>query len=359
MSEEIYRKLAQRLDAIPNGFPATESGVELKLLAKIFSPEEAALAAVMRLSTEPAAVIAGRAGLDPKTALRLLKTMVRQGQIEVRKENRELVFRLMPFVVGIYEEQLPRMDAELAALFEAYFQETRGMSGAVSPSVHRVIPVAQAVSFDTEIYPLAQASALVEAAQAWGVRECICRLQQKLIGKGCDHPLENCLVFAPFPGVFDHSESTRAITKAEALTILQQAASAGLIHSVANQRDDLTYICNCCTCCCGVARSVVEFGLANAIAHSDFYAVVDEDQCLGCGDCVTRCHFEAITLPGDTAEVAYARCVGCGQCVAICSGSALSLARRPAEDIAPLPADHQAWLAQRAQNRHLNLEEVL
>jgi len=29
MSEEVYRRLAARLDDIPNGFPATESGTEL------------------------------------------------------------------------------------------------------------------------------------------------------------------------------------------------------------------------------------------------------------------------------------------------------------------------------------------
>ena len=44
LDTNVYRKLAERLDAIPNGFPETESGVELKLLAKIYSPEEAALA---------------------------------------------------------------------------------------------------------------------------------------------------------------------------------------------------------------------------------------------------------------------------------------------------------------------------
>jgi hypothetical protein len=36
MYEKVYRKLAQRLDAIPNGFPATDSGIELRLLAQIF-----------------------------------------------------------------------------------------------------------------------------------------------------------------------------------------------------------------------------------------------------------------------------------------------------------------------------------
>ena len=36
MSEDVYRRLAQTLDAIPNGFPATESGVELRLAGQDF-----------------------------------------------------------------------------------------------------------------------------------------------------------------------------------------------------------------------------------------------------------------------------------------------------------------------------------
>jgi electron transport complex protein RnfB len=58
MSENVYHRLAQRLDTIPNGFSPTKSGVELRLLAKIFTPAEAALASVMRLTLEPAADIA-------------------------------------------------------------------------------------------------------------------------------------------------------------------------------------------------------------------------------------------------------------------------------------------------------------
>lgn len=50
MPEDVYRKLARRLDTIPNGFPATGSGVELRMLATIFTLEKAALAAVMRLT---------------------------------------------------------------------------------------------------------------------------------------------------------------------------------------------------------------------------------------------------------------------------------------------------------------------
>ena len=41
MSDEIYSRLADALDRLPNGFPRTESNVELRILRKIYSPEEA------------------------------------------------------------------------------------------------------------------------------------------------------------------------------------------------------------------------------------------------------------------------------------------------------------------------------
>ncbi len=50
MTDDVYRRLAQRLDALPHGFPSTESGAELRLLEKIFEPEEANLASVMRMT---------------------------------------------------------------------------------------------------------------------------------------------------------------------------------------------------------------------------------------------------------------------------------------------------------------------
>ena len=40
-SDELYRKLQQHLDRMPVGFPATESGVEIRILRQLFTPEEA------------------------------------------------------------------------------------------------------------------------------------------------------------------------------------------------------------------------------------------------------------------------------------------------------------------------------
>jgi electron transport complex protein RnfB len=359
MSEDVYRKLAQRLDAIPNGFPATESGVELRLLAKIFTPEEAALASVMRLTRELAADIAARAGADPKTAQRTLKRMARKGLIHAGKGEGQLVFWLMPFIVGIYEEQLPRLDAEMAALFEEYIQETQG-SAIVrhAPAIQRVIPVEEAIPFDLEIFPYERATEMLEGAKSWGVRDCICRVQRRLIGQGCDHPVENCLVFAPVEGAFAHSEVDRAITKEEALRLLHEAEDAGLVHTTGNYRDRHYYICNCCTCSCGILRSVAEFGVPTAVAHSDFRAVVDADLCIGCGDCVDRCQFGALSLPDDVCVVDYGRCVGCGVCATVCPADALYLERRPQAEVAPLAADREEWMTQRAQERGISMSDV-
>ena len=101
MTEDVYRKLAITLDAIPNGFPATGSGAELRLLAKIFTPEEAALASLMSLTLEPSETIAARAGADPKATHRTLKTMVRKGQIRGGRKDRKLAFGLMPYA-GVF-----------------------------------------------------------------------------------------------------------------------------------------------------------------------------------------------------------------------------------------------------------------
>ncbi len=360
MSNDVYGKLAKRLDALPNGFPATASGVELELLAKLFTPEEAALAATLRLTEEPADVIAERAGVEAEKAYDTLKEMARRGLIRAGRGRGELVFSLMPFVVGFYEEQLPRMDAELAMLVERYLQETQGAGMTTSaPALHRVIPVEESIPFELEIFPYERASQLLENAKSWGVRDCICRIQQRLIGKGCDHPVESCLVFAPVEGAFDHSEVDRAISKEEALRILREAEAAGLVHSTGNYREPHYYICNCCTCCCGILRGVAEFGVPTAVARADFQAVVDADTCAGCRDCVDCCQFAALSVPGDTCTVDLARCVGCGLCATVCPTGALHLERRPAGEVPPPPKDIKEWGMERAEQRGISLAEVL
>ncbi|MBP1649161.1 MAG: hypothetical protein H6Q30_2606 [Bacteroidetes bacterium] len=351
MSDRCYRQLASLLDSLPNRFPSTQSGVEIRLLMKIFSPEEALLASEMTATPEPAAVITGRAGVGPKEGRDTLKRMAAKGLISVKRGESEFGFHLKPFVVGFYENQLPRMDAEMAVLFEEYFNETRGALLRVAPAHHRVIPVEQAIPFKIGIQPYERAGALLEEALSWGVRDCICRVQQKLVGKGCDRPVNSCLVFAPVKNAFDRSKTDRAISKEEALQILKETEEAGLVHTVGNYRDGLDYICNCCTCCCGILRGIAQYGISSAVAHSEFFLVVDADACSGCNNCIGRCQFNALSPSDGIIAVDYHHCMGCGVCVAACPTAAMHLERRPAKDITVPPAGHREWAAQRSASQ--------
>jgi electron transport complex protein RnfB len=360
MTEQIYKDLARRLDAIPNGFPETASGVELHLLAKIFTPEEAELASVMRLTHEPPEPIAGRAGMEAEHASNLLRAMAWRGLIRSSKHDDERRYGLRPFLVGIYEEQMPRLDEETALLFEQYLQETKGLGMiAQEPAVHRVIPVGETIPFGIEVFPYEHALQLVENARSWGLRRCICRVQRSLVGKSCDHVVENCILFAPVEGAFDGSEITRTVSKQEALEVLRAAGEAGLVHTTRNHAGQPEYICNCCECCCGILRGLTEFGNPAAIARSNFRAVVDGEACTGCGTCVERCHFGALDVPEDRCAVDTSRCLGCGLCIGSCPSEALSLERRPDADRAPIPADEQEWMAERARRRGIDLADII
>ncbi|MGD8814739.1 MAG: 4Fe-4S binding protein [Anaerolineales bacterium] len=354
MNTDPYKLLAERLDTLPNGFPATEEGIELKLLAKIFTPEEAGLAAQLLLQKETPNQIAARIGGDPAALRTQLKGMSRRGLIEAGKVEGELGFGSMPFVVGIYEMQLANLDAEMAQLFEEYYQKVFGKTLAFSPSVHRVIPVGESVRMDIEVRPFESASQLISQAQAWGVQDCICRKQKALIGDPCDHRLDNCMVMSPRPGVFDNHPFVRPQTKEEAMATLRQAAEDGLVHSVSNNQQGNWYICNCCTCSCGILRGLTELGIADAVARSAFVNQVDETLCTGCELCLERCHFDALSME-DVVKVDEGRCIGCGVCVEACPDQALFLVRRPKEEVVAPPITMADWQAQRAAARGIDL----
>jgi len=81
MSDDVYRKLAKVLDTLPNGFPETESGVELKLLKKIFTPDQADLFCDLRLQFESAEQIAERTGRPLEGLEEKLIGMKKDGQV--------------------------------------------------------------------------------------------------------------------------------------------------------------------------------------------------------------------------------------------------------------------------------------
>jgi Na+-translocating ferredoxin:NAD+ oxidoreductase subunit B len=271
-----------------------------------------------------------------------------------------LGYGLLPFVVGIYENQAGNIDKELALLFEAYYKQAFATVMTTQPQYHRVIPVDESIKVDMEVRPFESAANLVEDAQAWGVLDCICRKQKALIGEGCDHPLDVCMTLANVPDAFNGSPVIRALSREEALATLQRAAQAGLVHSVSNNQKGVHYICNCCTCSCGILRGMAELGIANVVAHSSYINQVDDLLCNGCETCLDYCQFGALTMGEDAVvQLNTIRCVGCGVCVPQCPNEALGLVLRPEEELILPPETIKEWGAKRAAERGINLANIL
>jgi Pyruvate/2-oxoacid:ferredoxin oxidoreductase delta subunit len=352
-----YQLLAKRLDSLPNGFPATKDGAELRLLEKLFTPEEAELAAMLKITLETPDEVGARLGEDPKELRLKLKSMAKRGMIKVGRTEDGLGYGLLPFVVGIYEFSLWRMDSELAELFEDYYQKSFAKVLEVDPQVHRVVPVNETIRTGMEIAPYESVSQIVDRAKSWGILDCICRVQKKLIGDPCEHPVDVCMTMSPRLNAYDQNPIIKALTQEEAMETLQRAADAGLVHSVSNSQEGGWYICNCCTCSCGILRGMAEMGLANVVARSSYINVVEPDLCNGCETCVDFCQFNALEMGDDfIMTVSDLRCVGCGVCVPVCDTEALSLVLRDQPMVPPVTEDD--WLEARAEARGQNLEDL-
>jgi len=346
---DAFEKLARALDLLPGAFPKTESGSELQILKKIFSPEEAHVAGNMSGTSETVDIIAERAGQPEAEAETVLRSMARRGIIWAAKKDGARNYRLAPFIVGIWEEQWETMDHDLAHLCEHYFMEG-GIAGIMrpSPAVNRVVPAQQAIKTEI-IMPYDDIKALLMQAKRFGLRDCICRKQQDLVDKRkCDFPLSVCLNFTTAEG----PARPHDISREEALKIIDQAEEIGLVHTVNNVVKGVFYVCNCCGCCCGILRGITEFGVENSVAKANYYAVVDEDLCTVCGICEDRCQVGACSV-GDMAVIDLAKCIGCGICVTGCPGEAIRLELRPDAEIIHPPENPREWEEQRLRHRGL------
>jgi len=98
---DVYEKLAKKLDELPQGFPSTDTGVELKILRMIFSPEEAEMALLMTPAPETAEQVAARISQPAEETRAMLDQMAKKGQIASLKTGGHQVSRFLAFVIGI------------------------------------------------------------------------------------------------------------------------------------------------------------------------------------------------------------------------------------------------------------------
>ncbi len=349
--DTVYHKLRELFDTLPNGFPKTDDGIEIEILKKIYAEDEAEITLQLKINWETPEQIAERTGRDLDSLKSKLDEMLDKGQLGGVRLGGFRLFRLMPFIIGVYEYQLNRMDKEFVDLTSKYLDTTGiPVMSATEPAMMRVIPIEKEIPGGGVVEPYQTLTHYIENAQAWAVGDCICKKEKHMQGEGCDNPMEVCISIAPVANFFDEYFWGRPITKQEAFDILEKCEEAGLVHSTNNFKDAPFIICNCCSCCCGVMKGLTKFGNNGALAQSDYYAVIDTDDCLSCGVCDERCHVKAIDETDDVFSV-NDRCIGCGLCISTCPADSIKLLKRDDTSMVATPLNELAWMEEKDAKR--------
>ena len=353
MAAKIYHQLREQMDQYSTGFPSTESGVEIKILEKLYTKEDAEIYLDLSMLLEAPDGFAARTNRSTQEMTKKLEDMAKRGLLFRHVKNGQKRYSAIPFVIGSYEFQLGRMDKELAELTNTYMEEAflSGMGNNIPPL--RTIPVGKSVDVTNKVAAYEDAKAIVNGKSKIAVANCICRTQQNLIEKGCDKPMEVCLMFGSHADYYVENKMGRYITKKEACQILDQCEEAGLVNQPANMVNP-GGMCNCCGDCCGVLRSLNLLPNPGELVHNRYWAIVDNQECIGCEACLDRCQINAIEIK-DTATINTARCIGCGLCVTTCPVEAIRLEEKPKELQVPPPASGQELMAMTAEKRKTSL----
>jgi len=339
MATDVYERLAKHLDDLPAGFPRTESGVEIRILRRLFTPEDAELALHLTPIPEEPRVVARRAKIPVKEAERRLEELSKKGLIfGVHRKGAPPSYMAEQFVVGFWESQVNKLDRELIQDAEEYLSAYFEKGSWWKVPQLRTIPVGKSITAQTEVMAYERAEELVRAQKAFAVANCICRQEKRLMGEGCDKPEESCMSFGMAADMNVRTGLARKISMDEALEILHRAEEVGLVLQPANAKKAL-FICTCCGCCCGVLRGLKRFPDPANLVSSPFLASLNAETCKGCKLCTKRCQMEAIRVEEKKAVLDLKRCIGCGLCVSTCPTGSLSLMRKPISKQPYLPKD--------------------
>lgn len=203
------------------------------------------------------------------------------------------------------------------------------------------IPINQSLgTFENEILPVKLFKHFFDKASNIVIlNKCPCRVnrdcQDHKQDIGCMHLGDDTLK------MMITEEKGRVITKEEAFEILKDAVDDGLIPLLGRARGESTgfnvedtgrfmSMCYCCTCCCVNAKYMTHGSVGNVdktifTRMEGITVKVDEDLCVGCGECLEVCKFRGMKMIDGIANVNQNRCLGCGRCENTCPNDAISI----------------------------------
>lgn len=350
MTTEIYQKLAMHLDNLPGGYVPPDNETGLRILRRLFTPEQAELAVHLTLIAEEPRVIARRANMSVLDVETKLEEMAQKGLIfRVTSQTRPVRYMASQYIVGIWEYQVNNLSPELVQDMEQLFEELIDFEVWQKAPQLRTIPIGESIEPGMQIMAYEHAEDLIRNQERITLAPCICRRERRTVGEGCDKPLETCISFGGGADFYLENGLGRRIDQQHALEILSLADDSGLVLQVSNSQT-ATFICCCCGDCCGVLRNIKRHPQPAKIVSSPFQAEVDPEICDACATCESRCQMEAVHVNG-TANIDKDRCIGCGLCVTTCPNDAIFLVRKPVEQQAVIPESYAASLIQLGQTR--------
>jgi formate hydrogenlyase subunit 6/NADH:ubiquinone oxidoreductase subunit I len=357
-----YQKLAKRLDKHPQGAPPSELLYEI--LKLLMSEKEASLVALVPIKpfTAATAARAWKTSL-PEAEKALAGLAGRALLIDVQgRKNRYYV--LPPPMAGFFEFSMMRLRGDLdqkvlAELYYRYLNVEEDFIKALfvrgETQLGRTFVNEPVLSNENALYVLdyERVSEVIKTASHRGIGLCYCRHKMAHASHACDAPLDICMTFNTTAASLIRHGYARAVDAAEGLALLDEARGRNLVQFGENVRNTVSFICNCCGCCCEAMIAARRFGMLHPVHTTNFLPVVDLGTCTGCGECAAVCPVEAMTLVSANdplhprkkrAKLDKNLCLGCAVCVRVCKTQSLRLVTRPERVITPLNSAHKTVL---------------
>ncbi len=363
VGKDIYRRLGDKVDQLTLRAPWNRAFHEI--LKELYTPREADILVSMPYGLSSLSRIATVLKENAVSLRKDLKRLCTKGLVADVWINDEYHYIPSPLAIGLFEFTMMRTGENLnfkgwSRLFHEYLMGDSSVYDAnfgsgMKMSLMRTVPHETAIkeSPHVEVLDYEKAAAIIDRSGTFGVGICSCRHEKFHIEqKHCDTPLETCMSFGWAADYLIRHGMAKKADKQKALETLEISKEYGLVLNADNVQQKVTYLCQCCGCCCNVLLGYNCHGYENVVVTSSFIAEVENQNCIGCGKCAKACPINAIDMEpvhgeGERRKQAIidaSVCIGCGVCSLKCKNRSLELVKRKQRFIHPETTFHRVIL---------------
>ncbi len=339
--QDVYEKLGEHLSLLGMGYPLREDLIEI--LKENFSQKEAEVAMSIPskvIPLQPVGVdeIMGSAKLPREELADILDGLEEKGLLFVGKtEKGEKGYALLQVGYGFPQtffwkgEDTPHARKMAKAMAKYFNRKVTAEAYGSDTKPFRYIPVGKTIEPTKQaVYSHHMMESVIEAAEVIALAHCPCRITYSLCGKDCEHPTEVCMKFNKMARFAIDRGLAKEITKEEGLEVIALSVKSGLVHFVDNAEGDIQHNCNCCGCACWNVGNIRRRKIPrDQLMATYFIRETDEEECIGCGECVKVCPVDALKPEDDVPMVDKDWCIGCGVCATVCPTEAVKITSRP------------------------------